>query len=113
MFAGYTVPGVVTGKPIDIGGSLGRGEATGRGVMLVTREILHRMGMPIIGCRIAMQGMGNVGGTAARLLYKEGCKVQAISDVNGGVYNKSGLNIDEICGFLKDNKGKFLKDYAA
>jgi glutamate dehydrogenase (NAD(P)+) len=113
MFEGYTVPGVVTGKPIDIGGSLGRGEATGRGVMFVAREILHRMGMPIIGCRIAVQGMGNVGGTAARLLHREGGTVQAVSDVYGGIYSKEGLNIDEIIDFLKNNKGKFLKDYQA
>jgi len=113
MFAGYTVPGVVTGKPIDIGGSLGRSEATGRGVMFITREILHRAGMPIIGCKIAIQGMGNVGGTAARLLYKEGGKIQAVSDVSGGVYAKNGLNIDEISDFLKKNAGKSLKDYEA
>lgn len=113
MFAGYTVHGVVTGKPIEIGGSLGRSEATGRGVMFVTREILHRMGMPIIGCRIAIQGMGNVGGTAARLLYREGGLVQAVSDVYGGLYSKEGLNIDDIADFLKNNKGKFLKDYDA
>lgn len=113
MFKGYTVPGIVTGKPIEVGGSLGRGEATGRGVMFVTREILHRMGMPMIGTRVAVQGMGNVGGTTAKLLYKEGCKVVAVSDVYGGVYNKNGLNIDEISAFLKENKGKFLKDYTA
>lgn len=113
MFKGYTVPGIVTGKPIEVGGSLGRGEATGRGVMIVTREILHRMGMPMIGTKVAVQGMGNVGGTTAKLLYKEGCKVVAVSDVYGGVYNKNGLNIDEISAFLKENKGKFLKDYTA
>jgi glutamate dehydrogenase (NAD(P)+) len=111
MFAGYTVHGVVTGKPVEIGGSLGRSEATGRGVMFITREILHRMGMPTIGCRIAVQGFGNVGGTAARLLYREGCKIQAVSDVHGGVYCKEGLNIDDISSFLKNNNGKFLKDY--
>ena len=113
MFAGYTVPGVVTGKPIEIGGSLGRGEATGRGVMFIAKEMLHRAGMPTIGCKIAVQGMGNVGGTAARLLQNEGCNVQAVSDVYGGVYNKNGLNIEEITSFLKNNKGKFLKDYSA
>lgn len=113
MFAGYTVHGVVTGKPIEIGGSLGRGEATGRGVMFITREILHRMGMPAVGYKIAVQGFGNVGGTAARLLHREGCKIQAVSDVMGGVYCKEGLNIDEISAFLKSGKGKFLKDYNA
>lgn len=113
MFKGYTVPGVVTGKPIEVGGSLGRKEATGRGVMFMTREILHRLGMPMIGTRIAIQGMGNVGGTAAKLLYNEGCKITAVSDVSGGVYSKAGLNIDEITSFLSQNNGKVIKDYNA
>lgn len=111
MFKGYTVPGVVTGKPVDIGGSLGRKEATGRGVMFMTREILHRLGMPMIGTRVAVQGMGNVGGTAAALLHNEGCKVVAVSDVSGGIYCKSGLNVKEILDFLGQNHGKMLKDY--
>lgn len=113
MFKGYSIPGVVTGKPIDIGGSLGRKEATGRGVMFITREILHRMGKPVIGTRIAIQGMGNVGGTAAKLLYNEGCKIIAVSDVSGGVICKTGLNVNEIMDFLAANPGKFLKDYEA
>ena len=113
MFKGYTVPGVVTGKPIEIGGSLGRKEATGRGVMFVTREILHRLGMPVIGTRVAVQGMGNVGGTAAKLLYNEGCKIVAVSDVSGGVYCKIGLKIDDINSFLENNQGATLKDYDA
>ncbi len=112
MFAGYTVPEVVTGKPIEVGGSLGRGEATGRGVAFITREILHRSGMPIIDCKIAVQGMGNVGMTVARLLYREGCRIQAVSDLSGGVYDENGLNIENICDFLK-NKNSFLKDYEA
>lgn len=113
MFKGYTVPGVVTGKPIDMGGSLGRREATGRGVMFMTREILHRLGMPIIGTRIAVQGMGNVGGTAARLLHHEGCKIVAVSDVSGGIYCHTGLNVEEILSFLAHKDGKVLKDYDA
>ncbi len=113
MFKGYTVPGVVTGKPVDIGGSLGRKEATGRGVMFMTREILHRLGMPMIGTRVAVQGMGNVGGTAAALLYNEGCKIVAVSDVSGGIYCKAGLNIKEILSFFSKNPGKLLKDYDA
>lgn len=111
MFKGYTVPGVVTGKPIEIGGSLGRKEATGRGVMFMTREILHRLGMPMIGTRVAVQGMGNVGGTAAALLYNEGCKIVAVSDVSGGVYCKTGLDVNGISDFLVQNRGKLLKDY--
>lgn len=110
MFKGYTVPGVVTGKPVDVGGSLGRREATGRGVMFMTREILHRLGMPVMGTRVAVQGFGNVGSIAAKLLYNEGCKIVAISDVSGGVYCKSGLNIGKIQQFLGTN-GKLLADY--
>ena len=113
MFKGYTVPGVVTGKPIEVGGSLGRQEATGRGVMFMTREILHRLGMPIIGTKVAIQGMGNVGGTAAKLLSNEGCKIIAVSDVSGGVYCKTGLNVDDILNFLSQNNGKLLKDFNA
>lgn len=111
MFKGYTVPGVVTGKPIEVGGSLGRKEATGRGVMFMTREILHRLGRPVIGTTVAVQGMGNVGGTAAKLLYNEGCKITAVSDVSGGIYCKKGLNIPEIVQFLSENNGRLLKDY--
>lgn len=111
MFKGYTVPGVVTGKPIEVGGSLGRKEATGRGVMIMAREILTRLGRPITGTRVAVQGMGNVGGTAARLLYREGCKIVAVSDVSGGVFCKNGLDIEDILNFLSN--GKLLKDYNA
>ena len=111
MFQGYTVPGVVTGKPIEVGGSLGRKEATGRGVMLMTREILHRLGLPVLGTKVAIQGMGNVGGTAAKLLYNEGCKIVAVSDVSGGVYNPQGLNLPAILKYLEGSSGKLLNDY--
>ena len=105
MFEGYTVPGVVTGKPIDIGGSLGRNGATGRGVMFVTREILHRLGKPVIGAKIAIQGFGKVGATAAKLLSKEGANIVAVSDVSGGLYDKNGLDVDAIAKYV-DNGGK-------
>ena len=111
MFQGYTAPGVVTGKPVEVGGSLGRREATGRGVMLTTREILHRNGMPVLGTRVAVQGMGNVGGTAAKLLHNEGCRIVAVSDVSGGIYLKTGLDIAAILEFLQP--GKTLADYRA
>lgn len=111
MFKGYTVPGVVTGKPIEIGGSLGRKEATGRGVMFMTREILHRLGLPVIGTKVAVQGIGNVGGTAAKLLYKEGCKIIAVSDVTGGIYCKSGLDINRIFEYIDENPNNVLKNY--
>lgn len=113
MFQGYTVHGVVTGKPIEVGGSLGRKEATGRGVMLMAREILHRLGLPVMGTRVAVQGMGNVGGTAAKLLYNEGCKIVGISDVSGGLYKADGLDIDAILKYLNANPGKLLENYEA
>lgn len=113
MFKGYTVPGVVTGKPIEVGGSLGRSEATGKGVSIITREILHRLGMPTSGAKVAIQGLGNVGGVTARLLYNEGYHVVAVSDVSGGIYCRAGLNIDEVFDFLTKNQGKLLKDYKA
>ncbi len=113
MFKGYTVPGVVTGKPIEVGGSLGRSEATGKGVSIITREILHRLGMPTSGTKAAIQGLGNVGGVTAQLLHKEGYHVVAVSDVSGGIYCKTGLNMDEVFDFLAKKEGKLLKDYKA
>ncbi|MFO7636780.1 MAG: Glu/Leu/Phe/Val dehydrogenase [Clostridia bacterium] len=111
MFKGYTVPGVVTGKPLDLGGSLGRTEATGRGVMLITREILHRLGMPLVNTTVAIQGAGKVGGTACKLLHEEGMKIIAISDVSGGIYKKSGLDVKDILAHLDNNR--LLEDYEA
>lgn len=111
MLKGHTVQSVVTGKPIDIGGSLGRKEATGRGVMLTTREILHRKGVPVPGARIAIQGMGNVGGAAARLLDAEGCRIIAVSDISGGLYNPKGLDIRSISDYLEKSGFHLLKDY--
>lgn len=111
MFKGYTVSGVVTGKNIEVGGSLGRKEATGRGVMLITKEILHSMGSPVMGTKIAIQGMGNVGSVAAGLLYNEGCKIVAVSDVSGGLFNSKGLDIHAILKYLEGNSQNLLKDY--
>ncbi|MDR3336183.1 MAG: Glu/Leu/Phe/Val dehydrogenase, partial [Treponema sp.] len=103
MFKGYTVPGVVTGKPIEIGGSLGRKEATGRGVVIVTDEIAHRSGISMQKAVIAIQGFGNVGGTAAAIFYEMGYTVVAVSDVNTGLYNEKGLNIAEIVKYAEAN----------
>lgn len=110
---GELTPGVVTGKPVPIGGSLGRGEATGRGVMLTTREISKKLHIPLKGSRVAVQGAGNVGGTAAKLLHQEGYKVVGLSDVSGGVYLDEGLDMDEIYDFLTAERGRLLKDYNA
>ncbi|MDR0751153.1 MAG: Glu/Leu/Phe/Val dehydrogenase [Christensenellaceae bacterium] len=101
IMKGYTVPGVVTGKHIDIGGSLGRAEATGRGVMIITEEMLTKLGKRPIDCKIAIQGMGNVGGISAKLFASIGCKITAISNVSGGLYCADGLDIPEIMEFVK------------
>ena len=111
-FAGYTVPGVVTGKPIDIGGSLGRSGATGRGVMFMTREIMHRLGKPVTGARVAVQGFGNVGSMAALLLQKEGAKIVAVSDVSCGLYCENGLDIEGLRAYAADGgRARLFKDY--
>ncbi len=94
MHKRHTVTSVVTGKPISLGGSLGRREATGRGCMFVTREALRRHDIPIEGARIAVQGFGNVGSVAARLLQAQGARIVAISDKSGGIYNDKGLDLD-------------------
>nr|WP_290669441.1 Glu/Leu/Phe/Val dehydrogenase [Ardenticatena sp.] len=90
---GHSVPAVVTGKPLTIGGSLGRNQATGVGVMYVTREAMRRVGIPIEGARVVVQGFGNVGSNAALAMHEQGAKVIAVSDVHGGIYNPKGLDI--------------------
>jgi glutamate dehydrogenase (NAD(P)+) len=93
MHKGYTVPAVVTGKPIPIGGSEGRLEATGRGVMVVAHEALRQLGRQLDGATVVIQGFGNVGSSTAKLMHQAGAKVVAVSDVRGGIYNPNGLNI--------------------
>jgi glutamate dehydrogenase (NAD(P)+) len=92
MMFGHSVPGVVTGKPIAVGGSLGRGEATSRGVMYITAATLKHLGMKVDEARVAVQGYGKVGAPSVRLLTDLGCRVVAISDMHGGVYNPEGLS---------------------
>lgn len=111
MLKGHCVHGVVTGKPIELGGALGRNEATGRGVMFTTKNILHKLKMEVEGTDVAIQGMGNVGSIAAKLLYEEGMKVVAVSDVSGGIYKKEGLNIPQILKYLGEERRNLLKDY--
>jgi glutamate dehydrogenase (NAD(P)+) len=93
MHVGHTVTAVVTGKPVQMGGSLGRREATGRGCMFVINEALAQIGLPVTGATVAVQGFGNVGSVAADLLCRQGCTVVAISDRAAAYYNKKGLNI--------------------
>jgi glutamate dehydrogenase (NAD(P)+) len=96
MHAGYSIPAVVTGKPLSIGGSEGRNDATATGVLFVTRRAAHHLGMSLEGARVSVQGFGNVGGVSARLFYNEGCKIVAVSDTQGGIYNESGLDPAEV-----------------
>ena len=91
MHEGFSSPAVVTGKPLSIGGSEGRNDATATGVLFVTRQAAKRIGMPLQGARVSIQGFGNAGSIAARLFHNEGCKVVAVSDTRGGIYNESGL----------------------
>jgi glutamate dehydrogenase (NAD(P)+) len=93
---GYAVPGVVTGKPLSIGGSLGREEATGRGVVYVTLEALRALGLNVQGATVAIQGFGNVGWNTARIMQEVGGKVIAVSDKAGGIHNSHGLDIREL-----------------
>jgi glutamate dehydrogenase (NAD(P)+) len=112
MNEGETVLDIVTGKPIDLGGSLGRNEATGRGVMLNTIELLKKQKSDPKRTTIAIQGFGNVGSIAGELLRKNGCKICAISDVSTGLYNPDGLDIPDIISYLHSKeKSPLLKSY--
>jgi glutamate dehydrogenase (NAD(P)+) len=98
-----TVPGVVTGKPVEIGGSAGRVEATGRGVSLVAFEELHHLGIAPADARIVVQGFGNVGSVAAKMFALRGCKVIGISDVTGGYVNRSGIDISSAIAYAQEH----------
>jgi glutamate dehydrogenase (NAD(P)+) len=98
---GYSVPGVVTGKPLSIGGSLGREEATGRGVVCVTMEALRHLKLDVRNTTVAIQGFGNVGAHTARIMQECGARVIAVSDVTGGLYNSNGLDIPALVSRYK------------
>jgi glutamate dehydrogenase (NAD(P)+) len=105
MHARRTENAVVTGKPVGLGGSQGRRKATGRGVMTVTLAAMERLGLAPSECTVAVQGFGNVGATAAELLAEQGGTVVAVSDVTGGYYNESGLDINELRNYTQNNDG--------
>jgi len=100
----HTVTAVVTGKPVEMGGSLGRREATGRGCMFVTREALAKIGLPMSQARVAVQGFGNVGSLAADFLAKEGATVVAVSDKSGGIVNSKGLDIPDVIAWAREHR---------
>jgi glutamate dehydrogenase (NAD(P)+) len=101
---GTTVPAVVTGKPISVGGSEGRVEATGRGVVTITREVLRSLNMQLPESTIAIQGYGNVGSAAAVLFHVSGAKVEAVSDVNGAIYRKGGIDILALQDYVRQHR---------
>jgi glutamate dehydrogenase (NAD(P)+) len=104
MHVGHTETAVVTGKPLELGGSLGRREATGRGVMIVTRESAKHVGLDIKGATIAIQGFGNVGSITAELLAALGARIVAVADWKGGVYNDAGLDVAKLVEHTRRQK---------
>jgi glutamate dehydrogenase (NAD(P)+) len=109
MHKRHTVTAVVTGKPIAMGGSLGRREATGRGCMLVTREALKQLKMPVAGTRVVVQGFGNVGSITAQLMEEQGMRILAVSDKEGAIYHPKGLDVMKVMAHVK--KEKVLRTY--
>ncbi len=102
MHRGYTIAGIVTGKPVAVGGTLGRAEATGRGLQYVVQEFAGHHNINLSGATVAVQGFGKVGATAARLLHEIGTKVVAVSDAAGGIYNPNGLDIPALMSYRED-----------
>jgi glutamate dehydrogenase (NAD(P)+) len=111
MHKRHTVTAVVTGKPVEMGGSLGRRDATGRGCMIVTREALRQLELPVAGTRVAVQGFGNVGSTSAKLMAEQGMKIVAVSDKDGALYHPKGLDIPALIEHVKQHR--VLKSYRA
>jgi glutamate dehydrogenase (NAD(P)+) len=109
MHARHTTTAVVTGKPIEMGGSLGRREATGRGCMIMAREALQSLGIPIEGARVAVQGFGNVGSVAATLLAEIGCRVVAISDKSTALHNPRGIDVSDAVSWVRNHR--YLSGY--
>jgi glutamate dehydrogenase/leucine dehydrogenase len=98
---GYPVPGMITGKPLALGGSLGRTDATGVGVMMATRQAMQKLNMPADGTRVVVQGFGNVGSVSARAMHELGTTIVAVSDVFGGIYNPKGLDIPALLAHMR------------
>ncbi len=102
-FIGYAVPGVVTGKPVSVGGTLGRVEATGRGVALCVELAVHKLGITTEQPTVAVQGFGNVGSITAKFLHQKGYKVVAITDVKGGIYDPTGIDIPKLQAYVREH----------
>jgi glutamate dehydrogenase (NAD(P)+) len=104
MHKRHTVTAVVTGKPVEMGGSLGRREATGRGCMFVTRDALAKLGLSLKGARVAVQGFGNVGSVAADMMSKEGATIVAVSDKSGGLIDPKGLDVADLLKWVRERR---------
>ncbi|HXE79848.1 MAG TPA: Glu/Leu/Phe/Val dehydrogenase [Vicinamibacterales bacterium] len=104
MHVGRTETAIVTGKPVELGGSAGRREATGRGVMICTREAAHHLGFDIKGATVAVQGFGNVGSVSARLISQLGAKIVGVTDWRGGVYKDDGLDVEQLAEWVREHK---------
>ena len=102
MHKGYSLPGVVTGKPVELGGSEGRAAATGQGVAYCIQEAAKRIGLDLAGARVAVQGFGNVGGAASRFLDRLGARIVAVTDVRGGVFRGAGLDPELLTRYLQE-----------
>jgi len=111
LLNGEPVPGVVTGKSIELGGALGRREATGRGVMSITLGVLQRLGMEMANARVAVQGFGNVGSIAAVLLAEQGAKIVGLSDVSGAYHCRNGFNMEKVLKYVETSPGHLLAGY--
>ncbi|MDI6757728.1 MAG: Glu/Leu/Phe/Val dehydrogenase [Endomicrobiia bacterium] len=112
MNIGYSAPGVVTGKPIEIGGSEGRLTATGRGAMFVIDEALKYKKIKPSDCTVSVQGFGNVGSATAQFLRELGCKVIGVTDVSGGLFNKKGIDIPKLLEYVKSSPAKSIKGFS-
>src|SRR5437868_10672359 len=104
MHKRHTVTAVVTGKPVEMGGSLGRREATGRGCMFVTREALKRLRIPMKDAKIAVQGFGNVGSISAQLMHNEGAMIVGVSDKSGALHNPKGLDVPDLLKWVREHR---------
>jgi len=113
MLEGKAVMEIVTGKPLPLGGSLGRREATGRGVAIVTAEVLKRKRRSLSSTTVAIQGFGNVGSVTAQILHEMGCRIVAVSDVTGGYYNRNGLDVASLNRHTAAHPKGLLENYTA
>ncbi|MFX0003525.1 MAG: Glu/Leu/Phe/Val dehydrogenase [Candidatus Hermodarchaeota archaeon] len=109
MHKGRAIPGVVTGKPIEIGGSVGRESATGMGLFYVLEALCNKLKLNLKNSKVVVQGFGNVGGNIAEILYDKGAKILAVSDITGGLFSEEGLNVKDLLKWR--NQNFYLKDY--